>query len=103
MKTGASKLRYAPVFNPGRTYLMAGILLCCTFGITVAAAEEAHLSGYGGWAWFFAVCAVVCFGLYLWIVRAWIMVTFDHSGDYTDVDADVVCWDDWDYYDPGER
>jgi hypothetical protein len=79
-----------PTFDPDNSFYYAGLLLCLTFGMSLAGIEESLRAGDRIWTWAFVAGAAGCVVLYFWNVWCWVKfpsLADDYDGATPPVDS----------------
>jgi hypothetical protein len=77
-----------PIYDPNNSFFAAGLLLCFTFGITLAGIHESVLAGDWIWFWIFAAGEGGVVALYFWNVWCWVRFP-NPANEYDDVPEDI--------------
>lgn len=83
--------RGVPTYDPNNMYYAGGLLLCFTFGMTLAGIHESVMAGDWIWFWIFVASEIVCVALYFWNVWGWLKFPslLDH---YDEVEDSLEWW-----------
>lgn len=83
------------MYRPDSVFFSGGLLLCLTFGLTLAGIHESYLARNWGWFWAFVGGETIVIVLYFWNVYSWLAWT-RRPTDYDFVDPHVSSADEFD-------